>query len=254
MGHSVLARKRLALKPAWQVTLQLVAALLVLAGCSRPEPQPLIVGEAPWQDGESSTFRVTDLNGNYAGTARFNLARIDDQTWNLRREITAQGTQEIVVVDLRLPDLRPTAATLVRIDDSGAEQVRTTYNGSIADLELTNKLDITTYERVNIPSDARDQRSVLMLLRALPLAQGYATRLNSFLPIVPLLDRVTISVIAQEEVQVPAGSFDAWKVRLDTGDSRTDAWISVTPPYPLVKFIDGRTQGTFELTEFQAGS
>ncbi|HXF61894.1 MAG TPA: DUF3108 domain-containing protein [Caldilineaceae bacterium] len=227
--------------------------LLWLAGCTQPDPQPLIVGETPWQDGERSTFRVTDLNGNYAGTARFDLARLDDQTWNLRREISAQGAQEIVVVDMRLPGLRPTTATLVRIDDSGAEQVRTTYNGSVADLELTNKLDITTYERVNIPSDVRDQRSLLMLLRTLPLAQGYATRLNSFLPVVPLLDRVTISVTDREEVQVPAGSFDAWKVRLDTGDSRTDAWIGVAPPYPLVKFVDGRTQGTFELTEFQPG-
>jgi hypothetical protein len=228
--------------------------LILLAACGAPDPQPLIFGAAPWGDGEVSEYRVTDVNGAYAGTARFDLRRLDEATWSLRRETVAQGTQEIVVVEMSVGEYRPALATMVRIDDSGTEQVRTTYSGSQANLELTSKQNVTTDQRVAIPSDARDQRSLVMLARTLPLAANYATRLNTFLPIVPILDRVTLSVQGREEVQTPAGPFDAWKVQLDTGDSASLLWVGVDAPHPVVKYVDGRNRGTYELTGFQPGS
>ena len=230
----------------------LVLAIL-LAACGGPEPQPLIFGAAPWQDGEVSQYSITAIDQQHAGTARFDLTLLPDGQWNLRREINAQGVQEIVVVDMRETDFRPSQATLIRMDAAGVEQVRSTYSGSQVDLELTTKQDVTTVERVSIPSDVRDQRSLLMIARALPLARGYATRLNTFLPVVGLLDRVTLRVVKQEQVTVPAGVFDTWRVRLDTIDSRTEAWISVAPPHPLVKYIDGRNGGVFELAAYQPG-
>lgn len=233
--------------------LLLVLAVMLLGACGAPAIQPLIFNEPPWRDGEVSTYRVTAVDSTYAGTTRYDILRMGSDGWSLRREISAQGTQEIVAVEMSDRDYRPSIATLVRIDSGGVEQVRTTYAGGQVDLELTTKQNITTYERQSIPSDARDQRTLLMLLRALPLAQGYATRMNSYLPIVPILDRVTISVLRRESVSTPAGDFDAWVVRLDTGNSRTDAWIGVDAPYPLLKFVDGRNRGTFELLEFIPG-
>jgi hypothetical protein len=228
--------------------------LILLAACGTPAPQPLIFGDAPWSGGEASVYRVTDVNGSYAGSARYDMTRQDETTWNMRRETSTQGTQEIVVLDMSVGEYRPSLATMVRIDDGGTEQVRTTYSGSEANLELTSKQNITTYQRVSIPSDARDQRSLVVLVRTLPLADNYATRINSFLPIVPILDRVTLSVRGREEVQVPAGTFDTWKVRLDTGDSETLLWVGVDVPHPVVKYVDGRNRGTYELIEFQPGS
>lgn len=225
----------------------------MVGGCGSPTIQPLVFGEPPWRSGEVSTYRVTAVDATYAGTTRFDIVRMGDDLWNLRREISAQGTQEIVAVEMRDPDYRPVTATLVRMDAGGTEQVRTTYAAGQVDLELTTKQNIVTYERKSIPSDARDQRTLLMIVRALPLTQGYATRLNAFLPVVPILDRVTISVLRRETVATPAGEFDTWLVRMDSGDSRTDAWIGVDAPHPLVKFIDGRNRGTFELTEFIPG-
>jgi hypothetical protein len=92
-----------------------------------------------------------------------------------------------------------------------------------------------------------------MLLRALPLAQGYAVRLNVFLPVVGILDRVTVEVLSQEQVTVLADTYDTWYVRMQTANSETEAWVSTQAPYPVVKFIDSRNGGTFELSEFQAG-
>lgn len=238
---------------AWPIRALLLLLGMLVAGCSQPDVQPLVFNSAPWQANEVSTYQLTDLNGNYAGTARYDLTRGDDELWNLRREINSQGTQEIVAVDMDAPGFRPVHSTLVRIDRNGTEIVTTNYSGSDANLELTTKQNITTYERVSIPSDAREHATLMMLLRALPLDEGYAVRLNVFLPVAGILDRVTLKVVEQESVSTPAGSFDTWYVQLETPNSETEAWVSTQAPYPLVKFIDSRNGGTFELSEFLPG-
>ncbi len=98
-------------------------------------------------------------------------------------------------------------------------------------------------------------RDRLYIVRTLPLAEGYVTRINSFLPVVGKQERLIVSVVGQADVTVPAGSFPAWEVRLESPDKRTTtAWIGRDAPYPVVKFIDGRSKATYELTEFVPGS
>lgn len=232
----------------------------VLSACGQANVQPLRYEAAPWSPNEVSIYQLTDMNGNYAGTARYDLSLIDGtidglagEVWNLRREINAQGMQEIVVVDMNTSGFRPQQSTLLRIDNSGTEVVTTQYSGSDANLELTTKQNITTIQRISIPSDAREQTSLVMLLRALPLAADYAVRMNIFSPVVGTLDRVTVQTVRQENVTVPAGTFDTWLVRLETPNSKTEAWVSTQAPYQVVKFVDSRNGGVFELSEFQPG-
>jgi hypothetical protein len=228
-----------------------MAVALVLSACGTPEIQALTYNPPPWQDGEVSIYAITDED-DYAGTARYDITRTDDG-WTVRREIVARGDNEIVTVTTTGDTLRPAASTMERTNSQGTESVNTTYSGSQVDMELTTSREVTTYQRETIPSDARDQRTVLMMLRLLPLEGRYAARFNSYLPVADLLDRVTLSVREREEVTVPAGTFDAWRVNLDTGDSEVDAWIGVDAPYPLVKYVDSRSRGTFELMEFVPG-
>jgi len=74
--------------------------------------------------------------------------------------------------------------------------------------------------------------------------------LNSFSPATGLLDRVTVQVVKAESVTVPAGIFATWQVELDTGNSKSQAWIGRDAPNPLVKYVDGGNGGTFELREY----
>ncbi len=230
--------------------------LLVMVACGSLEIQPLILNPIPWADGEQSVYVVTDINGEYAGTATFTLnagaATVDGDAWSLRREVMTQGDQEVVVIEMAAKGLRPHLSTLVRIMGTARQQVKATYESGQVDMELTTERDITTYERRNIPSDARDQRSLLLLARALPLAKGYATELNSYLPIADLFERVTIEVKEMESIEVPAGRYQSWHLSIRTSDSETEAWIAVDAPYQLVKFIDGRSGGTFELRDYRA--
>jgi len=231
----------------------IIVSLLLLVAACQPTIQPLRIAAIPWADGEMSSYRITDIDGNFAGNATIALTAgattVDGEGWTMRREILAQGDQETVVVEMRSPSLRPSLSSLVRLLGEGRQQVKATYSSGQVDMELTTARDVTTYERVNIPSDARDERTLPQLVRALPLAEEYATQVNSFLPVANLLERVTVVVTGRETVSVPAGSYASWQVELRTSDSTSKVWIGVEAPHLLLKFIDDRSGATYELQE-----
>jgi len=225
-------------------------ALLFLPGCGTVEPQPLRFDPAPWRDGETSLYRITDRNGRDAGAVRYAMQQTGDNGWMMARETAAQGVQETLAVHMAGEGFRPRTSLVVRTEEGVTERLSAIYDGAQVDLEMTNKRNITTVERMNVPSDVRDQWSLFMVARALPLATGYSTRLNVFSPIIGRQSRVTLTVAKPVQVDVPAGSFETWPVTLDLGDMKSELWIGVEPPHPLVKYVDGANQGAFELAEF----
>lgn len=220
----------------------MLPGLLVLLGaCGAPPVQPLHFGNAPWQSSETSRYSLLDADGNPLGTAI--LALTQEQVggatgWLFRRQVTGSGGSEVSSVAFSADGYRPAQSAINLTDSTGTERVTATYDQGEVNLELTTKLNNTTYQQYNTPSDARDQRSLWALVRTLPLAQGYSTELNSFLPLTGQLERVTVTVGKQEQVTVPAGLFDAWSVMLDNGDRETRFWLAVDAPHTLVKVED----------------
>ena len=239
-------------------SLHLIILSLFLAACGGSDIQAMIPGPAPWNNGEVSTYRIIDLNDAYAGIGTFYIMAgstlVGPDGWTITREIKAQGEDETVVVQTSAKGVRPKWSMLIRNDGGGRQAVETTYDGSDANLVLTTRRDVVSYERIQVPSDVRDQRTLLLLARSLPLTKGYATRFNSFLPVAGLLDRITLTVKNQQTISVDAGTFDTWYVTLNTTDSQIEAWIGVEAPYPVIKFVEGRSGATFELSDFQSGT
>ena len=153
-----------------------------------------------------SRYRITDLNGEYAGTAQYEMTAQDGDLWRMEREIQAQGVHELLSVDMAQHGFRPQASALVREDGGGQEQVNATYDRGEVSLELTTSQDVTTFERVNVPSDSRDARALFMLVRALPLETGYSTRVNTFVPVTSRMTRTDVRVLGREDVETPAGN------------------------------------------------
>ncbi len=235
----------------------LLFLLTLLAACSA-QPQPLVFGEPIWADGETSSYRVTNREGRIVGTATFQVQRgldwAQEDGWTLHREIIDAGVSERATVEMQPVGYRPLYSRLERTGGSGSQVVEAQIAGGQVELALTNRQGATVYERVQVPSDIRDERTLLLIMRTLPLTQGYATRINSFLPIVGKMERVVLQVRRDESVTVPAGVFDTWVVELKTNERTSRAWVARTAPFAVVKFIDGRSQATFELTGFSAGS
>lgn len=231
--------------------------VMLLAACGTPEIQPLSFEQPVWNAGEISHYTATNSGGDRVGTLRFDIEPgPGGEGWQIRRAISGVGIDDVVSVQVQGVGYRPQTAQLVRLENGGREQILTTYAGSRADLELTTRQDVTTYERISITSDVRDEATLLMLVRALPLAERYATRLNVFTPIMGSMERMTVQVNGREEVTTPMGTYEAWRVTIvgRDRDRRIEAWIGVEAPHPVVKFVDGRNRGTFELIEFESGT
>ena len=147
---------------------------------------------------------------------------------------------------------RPTASFLERADpDGNTESVDAAYDGAEVLMNLTSKDDISSVQRVEVPSDVRENTTLPMLVRALPLARTYATRINSFVPIMGILDSVQVRVTGEAEITVPAGTYKTWVVEFALPDVTSTAWVAQAAPFPLVKYYDGRNKGTYELEHYQ---
>jgi hypothetical protein len=232
----------------------LIAGLLaLLSACGGPEAQPLRFGAAAWQPGETSVYRVTDVNNEPAGTVRYEMQAPGPGTWRMERVTQTQGDEERLSVEMDEAGFRTRASDLERISPDGSERVTASYDGGEVQLELTTKSDVRTSETVNVPSDSRDERALFMLLRTLPLEIGYSTKVNTFQPVTSRMARATVTVIGDEPVETPVGTFDAWLVVLDEGDRQSRAWIGKEAPFPLVKYIDASNGGLFELADYSQG-
>ncbi len=233
----------------------LLGAVVLLAACGTATPQPLRFGEAPWQSGETATYNVVDAQGNPVGTG---VIAITSETvngspgWVIRRQVSGLGGGETSSVSFSAGDFRPAQSALASSDASGTERVSATYDKGEVNLELTTKQNNLSYQKYNIPSDARDQRSLWALVRTLPLAQGYSTQLNSFLPLTGQLERVTVSVGKPETVTTPEGQSEALKVALNNGVRESRLWVSVDAPHTIVKAEEGGM--TWELMQLKNGA
>jgi hypothetical protein len=229
-----------------------LAGALVLAACGRPETQPLLFGAAPWRAGEISSYTITDKDGGPAGLAQyiFSDTALEGGGWQMERIINAQQMQESVIVRMEANGFRPVESNLVRTGSNGEETVDALFDGAEVNLTLNTKLNIMTVQRAQVTSDVRENASLLMLLRAMPLARGYATVINTFVPIAGQMDRVRVFVTGEETLTVPAGAYPVWTLELESADGAvTKAWIGKEAPYQLVQFTDGRNNATFALTD-----
>ncbi len=228
-------------------------------GRGRGEPALFQPGAATWLPGEAYVFQVTNLNGDVVGESRFEIQpslRTDNvDGWVLTRTLDARDEFEESRLELSATGYRPKLTEMTRRLGQAEQRTQASYAGSNVDITLTTADDVTTFERVNVTSDVRDERSLLYIARSLPLADGYMTRFNSFLPVVGRQERITLTVLREVDVTVATGTFPAWETRLETADGRvTTAWIGQNDSHTILKFIDGRSQATYELMQYEPGS
>jgi hypothetical protein len=235
----------------------LIAITLLLAGCGQSTPAPLLFESAPWVSGEQHTMSLTDSNGQMVGSAIYTLSSAEngagEPAWAFVREIAALGSQEVITVTMDARGFRPQASRLLRSNQGEQESVDVRYSDGQVDMLLNTRQNVMTTQRAQVPSDARETVTLPMLLRALPLASGYATQINVYMPVAEQLERIAVRVTGEEALQTQEGSYPTWVVELKARDSESKAWIGKEAPHVLVKYLDGRNRATLELTEYLAG-
>ncbi len=215
----------------------LQATLLLTAACLQEEevePQD-IVDTIPWQDEERAEYVL--LKGDdeeERGRAVLSVTRQGGQ-FELRLLFEGQGDTDEAVVLVDATTLKP-ASVRREISVEGKTTVGE-YKPEEEIVEIT-EIDEGGDERtvpLRLPEHYYDNESSFFLWRTVPLEEGYKASYNAVLVNQRGSALATLRVVGVEEVTVPAGTFQAWRVEIEAGSGKPVAWYADTPERPLVQ-------------------
>ncbi|MGO8925363.1 MAG: DUF3108 domain-containing protein [Limisphaerales bacterium] len=206
--------------------------LLALANKYLADAMPLM--PAPWVDGEEMQLDIKFPTGYKIGTAcyRVNAGEANGlKTWRLASHLWA-GTEQFSRMEVQADSFKPLHCHW-KINLIGTVDV--TYSPGYAEMKMAGKDEVA---KIDLTGVVYDNEEVIQLMRRLPLASDYKTTVHIFTGlgggnIVP----TQTEVAGQEKVEVPAGTFDCYKVELSlAGQMKQTLWYSTDAHHYLVKF------------------
>jgi hypothetical protein len=229
-------------------------ALLLFAACAGETTikSTDIVDTIPWADGETATYRVLDDDDDEVGTLTLSVER-DGETFVLGQFFEFPETEfineaKVVVDDTKLQPL----TTNFRIDGPEGERTcEATYEGSDVSIHNVGE-DGERDDTLNVPSIAYDSWSDLFVWRTIDFTRGYEVEYADMLTCVLARAQrlgVKLEVKEAEEIEVPAGTFETWRVEIEAGSDQK-AWFTTDDAHMLVKYDNGSE--VFELVEVGA--
>lgn len=203
---------------------------------------------APWVDGERQRMDLKFSTGFKVGSAELTIrsGEVDGRKiWRLRSHIFA-GVQQASQVEVEAETFRPLHSRWMHTLIGDATTV---YSTGTAEVKLVGKDEV---KKVDLAGLVYDNEEVIQAMRRLPLATNYSTTMRVLTSlgggaIIPL----KVSVTGIEKVEVPAGTFECFKVELSL---KQTFWYSTDTHRYLVKFeAGGVTSELTEVTQVAAG-
>ncbi len=238
------------------ITITLTAIVgLILAGCAgnsepapapapEPEPEPVsgIVAGIPWADREFLDYVIQDYEGNDIGMLGLTIAREMGDTYILKQlyAFKQQVAQLLTTTKVRADNLKPIIGRIVFANVSPAPVITYEYEDGIVSISTLVEDDILQ-DTMDVPEDAYDDNELLFLLRTIPFEIGYTVSFTDMIVASAQKHVITITVVGEEEIQVPAGSFDAYQVELTIAGDKKYLWYGKDKPHYLLKLDDGRS-------------
>ncbi len=185
---------------------------------------------APWVDGEELTMDIKFATGAKFGAARYRVSsghRGDTDTWLLQSHLIA-GTQTWSRTEVEARTFRPLHS---RWKSDVLGKAETEFSPGSATLTLKGRPEPT---KIDLEGMVYDNEEAIHLMRRLPLAEGYTSRLSIYVSLNGgIVMPIGLHVTARESVTVPAGTFDCFKVELNINQT---FWYSADAHRYLVKF------------------
>ena len=221
--------------------------LLLLVACGGPAAQPLAFTPPPWSDGEVSSYDVIGRDAAPLGAASWTW-RSAPAGWRQAYELSLAGRAdrgEVVVG----PDLH----SLRSWRELSGKRFEAEYGADAITITTTGANGKGASKTLKPAADAVDNDVSLQAQRALPLAAGYSVGYTDVIPTTGSLARVRLTVTGAETITVPAGTFPAWRVEMDFGSGKHDAWYGQEAPHPLVKYVNRGSGAAFVLRSLGTG-
>ena len=230
--------------------LGLSAALLGigLVGCSSSEENPAnppIFTSAPWKGEESYTYNLRTRGEDSSGTCTLVTGVPEAGQLKLSRLCGKDEFRDDGLVTVDEKTLMPSQS--VRVFTDSKQNKRSTYTNDYVGSKVTFQADVngsankTTRDLPAVSDKVQqpawyDDEEVLWLARGLNLASGakvdYTLVINAGQP---SIHTVNVRVDPAEQVGVPAGQFQAWKVRLSRGGNVNYVWVEASGARRVIK-------------------
>ena len=210
-----------------------------------------IVSTIPWSDGERAEYVLLD-RGDGQECGRGTLSVVDrDGQYELTLSFESEGDTDEAVVLVDAETLKPVTVRRERFIDGERALIEGEYD-AVEEVLTIVEISEDDEERIvplRLEENYYDNESSLFLWRTLPFSEGYQATYRSVLASQNAQHDVSLIVIGIEQVTVPAGTFEAWRVEINADSRRQIAWFADTPERWLVQY-DNSVQ-IFQLIGFQ---
>jgi hypothetical protein len=235
---------------SFALLLALVLAAFAVAACGGGSTRQTskVFTAPPWTGPEQLSYNLSRRGEPSAGTCE--LKTEPDFEPGRTRLSHHCGKDEFsddaaAIVDAKT--LKPITATRTTIDTRKERKTVWTnsYENTVVRFEAETNGSASNTSRDLPKPDATspdpgwyEDATLLWLARGIPLQAGftasYAHVINAGQPRVITVD---VKVGAPEKVDVPAGAFSAWKIRIVGGNATYTIWVDDQPPHRVVRAV-----------------
>jgi hypothetical protein len=223
----------------------LLGALFAAACVDRSEVETQdIVTAIPWADGERLEYVLLDRDDleKRVGTGVLAIERKNSR-FELQATFEGQGVTDESLILVDDETLKPVSVRRERRNDENVV-VQATYDP----VEMVIETIITEDGEDPRPIPRRldeehyyDNESSVFLWRTIAFAEGYEARYFAVLANQGGTQQlVRLEVKEKEQITVPAGTFDCWRLEMRSSNVRQVAWYADTPQHPLVQYDNSR--------------
>ena len=217
----------------------LLALALLGASCAAGEEFETedIFSSIPWPDEERAEYvLLSGGDGEQLATGVLTATRRDGQ-FELSLRFEGQGDVDETTVLVDATSMKPISVERER-SGGDPETFKAAFDTEEEIVEIT-EIDAGGAETLlplRLKEHYYDNESSIFLWRTIPFEEGYEARYHSVLANFRAINVVTLSVVGKEEVTVPAGTFQAWRVEIRSGGRDQVAWFAETPDHVLIQY------------------
>jgi len=230
----------------WRARLVALALLVATTACAEEGGVTTqdIVAAIPWSEGEAPlVYTITD-GGRERGQATLSIKRDDGRVLLEQSSSDDEGNSDVSVVTADPATLKPFAMTRTVINEDERAVVEATYEAEIVRIKQTNyePPDATTPDNtrenpLRLPEHGYDNHSSLFLWRTITFEEDHTVTYTTIVSNRRETQEVTLTVVGRDQVETPAGQFEAWHVKIEGEEGGAqDAWYATSPDHRLLVY------------------
>lgn len=220
----------------------LSSATLTMVACQGETPilsgEDIVFG-IPWRAPEEARYRLLD-GEEVKGSGVLRIESADGEI-TLTQAFESEEFRDEVVAVVDAHTLRARSIQRVIEGPEGPRRWEVEYQGSTV-LVIQRAEDDERREDVTAPAHSYDSWTDIFLWRTIDFHEGYEATYPDVLSATlaePQVISQHLKVIGTETVEVPAGTFQAWRLEIRTSAGKQKAWFSDDRARTLIRYDNG---------------